>query len=698
MILSLSRERTTMARPFLLILLSLASLFSFASTAQAYEYIEHAYFADQACWHAQHQLAPTLQQHPDDHDLRARYLALALTCPEQDPTHYCIDGEKAVSSFINPVGDQPWDHSAHSLTLGDYSALVDHVSRLGPIDGLAGAEDKGFLQDILHYFTSDDPDIQGILRRIAARTCDDADDVPWAQVGADIDSVTKTFFDNQAPDAIPPAFLSSLVRAAPPQGPTDPVVRFTMVNPHYLDLVLRNFNHFGDQAFDSWVGHHSTSLSIASTRCEDLYSLTYRDARRMARNLPHFEDIPWSDLDEAQLAAKGCAVLSEHVRRRLIQWSYRADPALVDPVRPFIDEISTLPDQESDHHRQATLAELNRTASALKALVFQGTGLHYLQDGFAGGHIRTIRDHGSLGESRYNHNYDNEEGLSAVLRTRAGDFPFVAFGDAFMLGAHQEMPPHCHLEHLHPASLSPQQVTACLMRHQRGLVTASASAALIDWAVGGMLMEPADPGACQQSPLHQATCNLLPLTAVASAGALPPNHPEPDRGLHHGDLPVPPPDFAYESLVTAMAFDVAGSKAQYGLQLTLHSQLDRYAHWLTSYRAALRGSYGLDNENQILTELSYNFHFRLSTRLMFEAGAGGFAGFDGIGDSLRFMSGLFPSTGVVVLPEGWIKAPLDVSVSFRFPMTFFTSTHGFSSQSINIEGFWLQLGLGLAFM
>ena len=688
-----------MARLPALILLSLASLlFPLASTAQAYEYIEHAYFADQACWHAKHQLAPLLDERPDDFDLRARYLALALTCPDQRPTHYCIDGEKAVSSHINRVGDDPWDNSDHSITLGDYSALVDHVSRLGPVTGLSGAEKPGFLQDILHWFAVGDEGIDGVLSRVTSKTCIDADDVPWAQVGADVDDMTHHFFDQQNPHSIPPAFLSSLARTPPPQGPTDPVVRYTISNPHYLDLVLRNHNHFGTQAFDSWVGHHSTSLSIASQRCEDLFSLSYRDARKMARPLDDFQDIQWRDLAGPELAERGCAMLAEHTRLRLLAWADRAHPDLVAPLRSFIDDLARLPDADEPHRRASLQAELLRTVSALKALVFEGTGLHFLQDGLAGGHIRTIRDHGGLGEARYNHNYDNAQGVSAVLRTRSGDFPFVAFGDAYMMGHHRELPPHCQWEHLHPASLSKSQVTACLLRHQRGLLTATASASLLDWAFGGLIYEPVDPEACQSGPVEQATCNLLPLTPVATTGSIPPHDPSPHRGLHHGDLPVPPPNFDFESLVTTVAFDVAGSKAQYGLQLTLHSQLDRYAHWLTSYRAALLGSYGLDDQTEVLGEFSYNFHFRLSARLMLEAGAGTFVGFDGIGDSLTFKGGLFPSTGLVILPEGWLKAPLDLSVSFRLPMTFFTSQHGFFRDSFDVEAFWLQIGLGLAFM
>ena len=679
---------------------TIAAVFIPVDDAHSFEYLEHAYISDRACWQAQLELQPLLEARPDDDSLRARYLAMALVCPERSPERYCIDERKTVSSQLSRVGGRPWEKSDHPMTLGDFTALGDHLARFGPIRGLVDDQEPGLTEDVLSWLADDDSGVGGVLGRIARRGCYNSEDVSWTEVETDVEEVTEELLSRGSPSPVPSSLLSPLARSAVNQGPSDPEVRFTISNPHYLDLVLRNHLHFGEEAFDTWLGFHSASIEIAHRSCETTYAIGRRTSRRMADDLPGFDDVDWRNLNDSQLAATGCAMLAEHVRLRLLQWGDHADPRLTAPVQDFLDELRALPEGTDAADTAETLAKLDMVVASLKGLVFQGSGLHYLQDAYAGGHIRTIRTRGGLAESRHDHNFDNEEGVSAVIRTRAGDFPFVAFGDQFLLGRHHVSPENCNWEGLAESNPSPERVTACLLRHQRGLMVATSTASIVDWAVDGLLFEPVEPGRCTASDLESSVCNLLPLAPVKSAGTLPPRDFSVTGGLRPGNLPVPPPPFEYESLVTTVAFDVGGTKAQYGLQFTMLSQFDRYAHWLTSYRAALLATTGsgVGDDNKIMTEFSYNFHYRISARVMADTGLGAFAGFRGIGDDLSFMSGITPSAGLTVLPEGWVKIPIDLSVSFRMPMTFFTSTHGFFSDSINIEAFWLQFGLGLAFM
>lgn len=666
--------------------------------AKAFEYLEHSYLSDRACWQAQGELAQLLEKRPDDAALQARYLAMAIACPERSPEQYCIDGQKAVTSQISRVGGRAWEDSEFPLTFGDVTALGDHVSRFGPIDGLSGARQPGLTRDIMEWFSDAESSVDSVIGRVAGRGCSDGDMVSWNEVESDVESVSDRLFQTGEPEAIPPQLLDSLARATPERGPSDPEVRYTISNPHYLDLVLRNHLHFGEEAFDTWLGFHSASISIADRPCEATFAMGRSDTEDFADDLVGFDDVDWDELSDPRLATMGCAVLAEHAKRTLLDWAEHADPELTAPVEEFLSRLRDSSNSERADDTARVNRQLNQVVASLKGLIFQGSGLHYLQDGFAGGHVRTIRTRGGLAESRHDHNYDNEQGVSAVLRTRAGDYPFVAYGDQFLLGRHREAVDDCDWQRLRRSAVSPDEVTACLLRYQRGLTVATSAASLVDWAVGGILFEPVEPRRCAASRQETAVCSLLPITAVSAPGSLPPRNISDTSGVHPGNLPVPPPPFAYESLVTTVAFDVGGSKSQYGLQLTMLSQFDRFAHWMTSYRAALLGSNVAGDDAEVLADFSYNFHYRISARVHAEAGLGVFGGFSGIGDSLSFKSGLSPSVGLVALPEGWLKLPVEVSASFRFPMTFFTSTDGFFGDSFDAEAFWLQFGLGLAFM
>ena len=277
--------------------------------AHGFEYLEHSYLSDRACWQAQLEIGELIEERPGDEALRARYLAMALLCPERSPDHYCIDGEKAVTAQLSRVGGRAWERSDHPMTFGDLTALGDHLAHFGPIRGLPGARKPGLTEDVLGWLT-DDSGPSGVLARVARRGCNDADLVSWREVENDVGAVAPELLDRDLPAKIPSSLLSPLARSPVNQGPSDPEVRFTISNPHYLDLVLRNHLHFGKEAFDTWLGFHSASVEIAGRRCEETYGLDRSKSRDMADDLPPFDDVDWRDLNDAQLAAAGCEMLA----------------------------------------------------------------------------------------------------------------------------------------------------------------------------------------------------------------------------------------------------------------------------------------------------------------------------------------------------------------------------------------------------
>jgi arginase family enzyme len=50
-----------------------------------------------------------------------------------------------VEGNLNRLRDLPGAGGGHSVTLGDFSALADHLIEFGPVRGLAKAEEDGLL-------------------------------------------------------------------------------------------------------------------------------------------------------------------------------------------------------------------------------------------------------------------------------------------------------------------------------------------------------------------------------------------------------------------------------------------------------------------------------------------------------------------------------------------------------------------------
>lgn len=667
---------------------------------EAFDYLEHSYFTDYACHRVQRVLGERLVERPQDRALAARYLALGLFCPSEWRRPYCADGYKQVIGQVHPMARED-EGGEPSMTLGDYAALPDHYARFGPIHNLSRAGEDGLWAWTAEWMAREPGGVGGVVEDVAEDACE-TDGLPrWTIIAQDIDGWLDDALARGGPGRIPEELFSPIVRAPLPRGPSDPSGLYSFDNPHYLDLVLRNHNHFGSPAYGSWLGFHSAGVQIAGRRCEQTLGLEADALEDLGDEVEGFERVDFEALGEPERARVGCALLGALVRRRLRDWAERADPSLLEPVRPHLKLLLGAQDEEALTSMEAARLE-DAVVAAVSSLIFEGSGLHFLQDGLAAGHMRTIRTRGGLKDARYDHGRDNAEGVVAVLRTRAGRFPFVAFGDTFMLGGPLPGPRRCELAGDSPRD--PRHVSTCLLRHQRGLLTAVTMASLLDWALGGTLYGVATPapmggrpGPCEAlDPIEGFICAHLPAQPTMVAGE------EMSQSVYggmmnHGSLPVPPPPYAYEALVTRVGFDVAGRAPQINISFSLLSELDDLAYWMTSYRVGVTASLGDGEEEQWFMDFAYRFHWRWAARFLIDAGASVHAGFKDFDRRATFFTGVSPNVGVTLLPEGWIKLPLALSISYRSPLTIFNSRDGFLGGQI-LEGQWLYLGFGLAFM
>lgn len=692
------------------------------SRAEAFDYLEHSYFSDYACNRVQGMLAAQFREQPPTPELAARYIALGLFCPVEWKQTYCVEDAKQTLGHINLLEGDPEPGGKLSVTLGDYAALPDHFAHIGPIRNMPRAGEQGLWSWTAKWLAKDPgKGVRGVVANVAEDACQDDGLPPWKDLEQDIESYLTETSSLGKPRAIAEGMLSPLSRAPLTKGPADPAGLYSFNNPHYLDLVLRNHHHFGLQAYSSWLGFHSAGIEIAAGKCEQSLALPWRTLRKLARGIPEYEDVDWSELEDKNpdaFARKGCRVLSRRIEQRVKVWAENAPEELTAPVKVHLDRLLEDPvvtaarakegqedganaPIEIDPMEAIEVARLrDALAASVMALVFEGSSLHFLQDGLAAGHMRTIRTRGGLQEARYDHDRDNAEGVVAIMQTRSGRFPFVAFGDTYMLSPSLPGPRYCSFKDRPPED--PVHVSNCLISHQRGMLAAVSMASLLDWALGGTLygveLAPTSeqPDVCASMPaLERFICMHLPSRATRVAG-----EEEPEGRLdvmHHGSLPVPPPPYSYEALTTRIGFDVAGRAPQINVSFSLLSELDQLANWLTSYRLGVTASLGNGVEEQWFVDFAYSFHYRLAARVLFDGGASAYMGFRDFDTDATFFGGLSPVVGVTVLPEGWIKLPVELSLAFRFPINFFDSKAGFF-QSPLLEGYWIYTGFGIAVM
>lgn len=694
--------------PLIAALLCAWSLLISARPAQAFDYLEHMYFTDTACRRVQLALGERLKREPLNEALASRYVALGLMCPERWERPYCAGGYKQLEASVNRLEREPKRSHDYAITLGDYAALPDHVSRFGPVRGMTRAGEDGLLLRTMEWMARPLGSAGGVIEDVAEDACEVGDLAGWREVEADVDAYLLRAQQDPQPARMPRNVLSPIARAPSIKGPSDPAGAYSFDNPHYLDLVFRNHHHFGDVAYGAWVGFHSAGVEIAARTCPQTIDLDARELRRVAALLDAgparagYKKLDWEGMHVVRRRQVGCWLLGAVVAQRAREWMRRADPALVAPARLWLDGWLGSP---GGPVAVSARGQADALVGAVSSLVFEASGLHFLQDGLSAGHMRTIRTRGGLQEARYDHDRDNAEGVVGVLRTRAGSYPMVAYGDSHMMGKPYGPLRRCDWEALGKLGTltNPRLVTDCIVQNQRGVLLAATMASLYDWALGGTLYgwhaptpTTISPRACASlDPLRQFICAHLPRMATL-VGGQPGDDGTIPTGMTHGALPVPPPPFSYQSLTVRAGFDVEGRGAQLQLNVSLFDELDTRANWMTSYRLALATTLGEGPAEQWFGDLSYGFHWRWAARFTLDASVGAFAGFRDFSRNTSFFMGVSPSAGLTVLPEGWMKIPLEVSLAYRFPLTFFSSDQGFFSDVI--EGHWLYVGFGLAFM
>jgi hypothetical protein len=650
--------------------LVLASL-AFPRNAGAFDYLEHSYFTDRACLRAQRLLGERLTRGAATDDDRARYLALGLLCPARWDTPYCgADETKRATAAINrlPPG------GSNALTFGDFSSLADHVSRFGPVRGLPGPADDqdGLATTVFTYMAEATETVGGVIGDVADNACESTP-VPWSRVETDVTRFeTALASEGKLPD-VPVRFFSPLNRGEVTRGPYDPAGVYSFDNPHFLDMVLNDRNHFAGRAYSGWLGFHSTAVDIVGRPCAEVVGFDAGTLEDLAADRPAFEALAWGELPDPELRSKACALLADIVAGRLRLWQGMAEPWLTAPVAAQLAAPGP--------------ALLEKTAVAVLALVFEGDGLHFLQDSVSAGHLRTADGLRALEDRRYGHDFDNRHGLTAVTPLRDGEHRYVAYGDAYLLGE----PGGAGCDGAPAAVTRPADVADCLVAHQRGLLVATSTASILDWALGGPMF--ADAATANAEPLQALVASALPMAPTHAPGF---DRSPGERHLTPVALPVPPPPYTYQTLALSTAVDGAGRGTQFGLDTSFYSALGRDAGWLTNYRVGIR----MDDaaERQFSGDFAYGFHFRWAARFLLDMEPFVYAGIKGDRPDRMFVAGLGPRLGLTVLPEGWIKLPLELNVSYRLPLRLVTSEYGFFGKSLDLEAHWILFSLGLAYM
>ena len=647
-----------------------AAVMMSSSPAWGFDYLEHLWFTDRACADAQKVMAAELATSPD---LESAYVALAIACPASWDRPYCEDGHKRAQASINLVDP---DSTAYSVTLGDYSALADHVSRQGPIQNLPRARNRGLAAQTLRWLTSTSG-AGGVFSDVAEDACEMDGRGDLEGTLRDATEVVPQWIEAGAIEAIDDDLLAPLARAPVARGPHDPAMKYSYDNPHYLDLVLRNHHHFGEAAFESWNGFHSAAVEMRRRRCEELIVVDADEAEDLADRVEGWERFDWDAMSAEELPRRVCAMFTEVVARRVVAWSNRAPAELVAPVR---DRIAALSNPAIED-----LAFADRVVVDLLSLVFEGTSLHYLQDGLSAGHMRTIRSREALLEVRHDHDADNRDGVVAYALTRSGPLTFVAWGDGYLLGKAPRAV--CH-----PSSSDPQAVTTCLLRRQRGILAAATRASLLDWARRGEVYE--EDWSCE-GPLASFVCLALPVAHIYTSGEA--RAPVDVERLQPGTLPVPPPDFSFESVSIATGYQPFDETVSLSLRVAAFREIDIPAHWLTSYQFRLDTRFGTRQNESITADLAYGFHYRFWARVMLDLAGSLFVGVRDFHNAIDVFAGIGPRFGVTMLPEGWVKIPVELSLFFDQQFILVSSDRAFFAEP------YRQLpraafGLGLAYM
>jgi hypothetical protein len=706
-------------------------LIDLSPCAYAFDYLEHLYFTDEACVRTQKQFRQILENtemsEQAQQQLMIQYLALSLYCPMSWDQPYCHQGLKGVESAMSKALESPRESGDYSMTLGDISAFADHNARLGPLQKLTPKDEEGLVYDVVDYLTHHNGELRTTLEDIAEDACEVGDLADFGALKQDLNQTTIELKE------IHSDYFNAFLRDKPTKGPSDPAGVFSFDNPHYLDLVFRNHNHFGVNAFESWSGLHYYSKQMNHLKCEQLLPDNEDLYDELLGLLPK-DAIDFDEMDQDLKIKSICDHLKAHLLIQIKKWLSHADDELKSfifknpklkrsKIKTWIDEIEKFPAFSillKAPQKQLPISIFEQYQDAFDALsaswlslILQGTALHFLQDILAGGHLRTIRTRGGLKENRFDHDFDNENGVIAVFHAKKGKKRFVAFGDTYLLGKQSPQFINCQLltnqpnQSVHQAQSMPNSalITKCLIAYQRSLLLAVTQASLMDWGQSSIEASHFSKTDYQNwidefLPIQRTTVIGEEEASVSMGREV--NHGQVNHGQANpqaigGNIPIPPPPFKYESLSNRWGFDLRGKSPQLNLQLSFFEELGRFAHWGTSFQWGIFTNIGDHERRQYSSEFGYHFHFRFSARFLINLGMAGYLGFKGLDSDVAYFMGMSPTTSITLLPEGWIKMPLEINIAYRLPLTFFDSEIGFPGSRL-IEGHYLYLGLGLAVM
>ncbi len=621
-----------------------------SNQAFAFDYLEHSYFSDLACADAQKKSLALLKTEKD----AARFVGLSLFCPAENIDNYCDDGYKYARSPVNVV-----DGKDFGITLGDMAALPDHVSNYGPIKNVARAGKGGFSLSLIEWL-SVKGNVGGVIEDVAEDACEYENNINWKALNQQIINDVGAFAKDGLPK-IHRTHLSAIARKTPKKGPNDPATKYTLDNPHYLDLVLRNHTHFGASAYDAWLGFHQLGQEIAERSCEEVVDFTPGQVEDLAENLD-LDDKDWSAQNKTQLARSTCDLLGLAVSRRVALLGLDTTENKI--LKTFLSRI-----------KKGDKAARDSLIAATFGTLFRGAGLHFLQDGLAGGHLRTIRSRESLSEVRHDHDVDNKAGVIAVYSSPKSKTPFIAFGDSYLLGGRFGSS-NCD-GMTRKNKMKDGDVTDCLLRFQRALLVGTSSENLMQFVLGrenndvfSLSQKVSVPGEVAQNPIS--------------------------RTYASGSLPVPAPTFSFESLSFRFGFSTRDSSPQLGLKMEALTELDDPAHWMVGYQLGLNYQPRYYGGESLFLDFAYAFHYRYFARATLDLAPAVYGGVYGLGEDAHSFFGFAPTIGITFLPEGWIEMPLEISISYRLPIDLYESGEGFKFGIL--DDHWVQFGFGLAFM
>ena len=667
----------------------------------SFDYLEHMYVTDRVCEHTVQQIERVLISKKIDHpNLLVRYLALSLFCPRAHPEiPYCREGFKLAEAPLISLSAPPIESQEYSLTLGDLSSLPDHIGRFGFTPQLARADKYGLTSMIIEWITSNSTGLTGTLYDIAEDACEGGNLVDWDGINQDIDRSIQRFDEQQELPQLPTEYLKARSRAPLQKGPSDPAALYSFDNPHYLDLVFRNHHHFGEKAYQAWLGFHQVGIDLAESDCASLIDPDPDWLEDLADDWTEFEAIDWEEYSRQDRQQKGCDLLSHILQKKVKIWSRKLPSEVINKLKRGYPSFSQfLDDKNTKESRELANAVLSATLS----LIYEGSGLHFLQDSLAGGHMRTIRTRGGLKEARYDHDADNRDGVIASYNTAQKSHLFVAYGDAYLLGfgPHYTVTLKNDNNRPCPSSATPfsrYHGGRCALSVQRGFLTLATLGSLLDWSYGGLMYQDEQNISDKQlQRIYQKLTKMMPMSSPMTVKS----HDDKavaTKRLGRANLPVPPPDFSYQVLSNRFAFDLAGSTPRLGLQLKLLDTLGAFAHWLSSYQFGLNVDLGEGDLNRWSLDAGYAFHFRWAARFTIDMGLSSHMGWKEFNTGIDWYVGITPMAGITLLPEGWIKMPLEFTVNYQLPLTFYDQGIGFPGVNL-IDGHYFGIGLGLAFM